>query len=103
MFFSQTTPDNLKAYLYSTTKKPLAASRSQTISTYHPAGYTGEELKVRSKSSFAAHLFVLALWHRFGACGAALLLNVANVIMLPFANVASCQLRRPYWKFNIPF
>ena len=49
------------------------------LKTYKPC--TGNGQKVRSKTSSAAHLFVLGLWLRFGACGAAL--NVANVVMLP--------------------
>ena len=32
---------------------------------------------------------------RFRACGAVLLLNVANVVMLPFANAANCQFITP--------
>ena len=58
--------------------------------------------KVRSKTSSAAHLFVLALWRRFGACGAVLLLNVANVVMLPLPMLPIINLsRRPYWKLEI--
>ena len=37
---------------------------------------------------------MLALWRRFGACGAALLLNVANVIMLPIPMLSIVNLSR---------
>ena len=48
-----------------------------------------------ANSGYTTYLAYAAFMLCFRACGAVLLLNVANVVMLPFANVANCQFITP--------
>ena len=92
---------NIVSWQLSTLKKLLSwqfpnCQRQSTAQTLRRKRTKGAQQNI-----LCCALFVLGLWRRFGASGAVLLLNVANVVMLPFANAASCQLHRPYWKLEI--